>query len=96
VASAVVAVEVPRAVRRAAIGLLNEADRIVRQLDLIEPNEIIRSRAALLDPPTLRTLDAIHLATAIEVGADLEALITYDQRLRDAAHGAAVPVLSPS
>jgi hypothetical protein len=42
-------------------------------------------RAAALDPPTLRTLDAIHLATALSLGLNLGALCAYDERLASAA-----------
>ena len=46
-------------------------------------------------PPELRTLDALHLATALELGADLEGLVTYDVRLAGAAAAAAVTVVAP-
>jgi predicted nucleic acid-binding protein len=51
--------------------------------------------AARLGPPHLRTLDALHLATALELGADLEGLITYDERLIAGAQAASLIVVSP-
>jgi predicted nucleic acid-binding protein len=78
VASAIVEVEVVRAVRRAAPDLTALAQNVVSQIALVEPTEAIRERAALLEPATLRLLDGLHLATALEIGDDLDGLVTYD------------------
>jgi predicted nucleic acid-binding protein len=51
--------------------------------------------AALLEPPLLRSLDAIHLAAAQRAGADLRAVITYDTRMADAAGLLSIPVIAP-
>ncbi len=95
IASALVEVEVVRAVRRAAPDLTHQARRVVEQLTVIEVNETIRSRAALMDPTTLRSLDALHLATALEIGADLDAIVTYDTRMAAAAAALDMTVLAP-
>ncbi len=50
--------------------------------------------AAHLPPPEVRTLDALHIASAAEL-ADLESLVTYDHRMRSAAGGYGLPVESP-
>jgi uncharacterized protein len=76
--SAIVEVEVVRAVRRAAPELVPAAHRVVSQLTVVEVSEPIRAQAALLDPVTLSSLDALHLATALEVGDDLDGIVTYD------------------
>lgn len=52
--------------------------------------------AASLPPPTLRTLDAIHLASALALGDDLAAVISYDSRMVGAAESADLPTLQPS
>lgn len=52
--------------------------------------------AAGLDPPLLRTLDTIHLATAERAGADLRTVITYDARMAEAAEALAIPVVAPA
>jgi predicted nucleic acid-binding protein len=44
---------------------------------------------------SLRSLDALHLATALEIGDDLEAFIAYDERLLDAARVASLSVVTP-
>jgi len=53
-------------------------------------------RAAALGPPELRTLDAIHLATAISLGRDLGAVCAYDVRLGNAAAAKTIEVLAPA
>ena len=84
-----------RAVGRAAPALLPSAAALVAQITVVEPTEVVRARAAALDPPELRALDAIHLATALEVRAELQALVTYDARLASAATAVGLQVLAP-
>lgn len=96
VASAIVEVEVVRAVKRAVPELSARADRVVAQIAVIEPSESIRSRAALLEPVTLRTIDALHLATAMEVADELDGLVTYDRRMSEAAASVGLTTLAPA
>lgn len=56
--------------------------------------DTIRDEAARL-PGTLRSLDAIHVATAARLGSHLSALATYDHRMADAARDAGLPVVMP-
>jgi predicted nucleic acid-binding protein len=56
----------------------------------------ILHRAGQLDPPPLRTLDAIHLAAALDLGDDLEAMVTYDERLAEAAVANGIRVVAPA
>lgn len=96
VSSIVAAVEVPRAARRAGVADVEaRADRLVSKLDLLELTEQIVTRSAALDPPALRTLDAIHLASALSLGAELDAFAAYDERLTAAASAAGLNVVSP-
>jgi predicted nucleic acid-binding protein len=55
----------------------------------------IRRAAAALQPSTVRSLDAIHLATAASLGDDLAGLLTYDIRMQDAAAALGVTVIAP-
>ena len=55
----------------------------------------IRARAAELEPPSLRSLDAIHLATALSLGSRLEALYTYDARMSLAVSAAGLDARAP-
>jgi len=91
-----VEVEVVRAVRRVAPDLTKKADEVVEQVSVIEVGEPIRARAALLEPAAVRSLDALHLATAIEVGDALDAVLTYDARMAAAALSHGLAVAAPS
>ena len=78
----------PREARRAA-GLLT-------RIALVDVDRRILRHAAALSPASLRSLDAIHLATALSLGQDLAGIVSYDQRLSDAAIGADVEVWAPT
>jgi predicted nucleic acid-binding protein len=56
----------------------------------------LSDEAGILRPPELRSLDAIHLATARALGTNLSALVTYDERLAEAASWYGMQVVSPS
>jgi len=71
-------------------------DRVLEEVEVIELDAAIARAAASIGPPTLRTLDAIHLATALALGADLDAFVTYDDRLADAARAIGLPVVRPA
>jgi predicted nucleic acid-binding protein len=62
----------------------------------VEVDRRILAAAASLDPPTLRTLDAIHVATALAVREDLGVVVSYDLRLSVAAQRAQLEVLAPA
>ncbi|MGH8920250.1 MAG: type II toxin-antitoxin system VapC family toxin [Acidimicrobiales bacterium] len=84
---------------RAAMRLGIDRETVAQALDsiaLILPAGPTFLAAAGLGPPTLRTLDALHLATALELGDDLEGLVTYDARMAEGASAASIPVVSPS
>ena len=96
VSSVVAEIEVERVARRIGGGAIRRARSVLARLALVELDEEVRRRATGLRPPKLRTLDAIHLATALSLGDDLEALCAYDPRLADAAAGAGVDVVAPA
>nr|WP_205864085.1 type II toxin-antitoxin system VapC family toxin [Planosporangium mesophilum] len=99
VSSALVEVEVPRALRRSAPQSLVGVPAAIGRLFRLEIDATIRATAAAFPQPTLRSLDAIHLATAQvlanESGATLTAFVTYDQRLLASAEAAGLPTASP-
>ncbi len=97
ISSCLARVELHRALRRSSAGpsLADRAEHILERLNLLRMDSAILQTAAALDPPSLRTLDAIHLATALAIGADLHALITYNARLADAAAAAKLSVFAP-
>jgi hypothetical protein len=99
VSSTLVEVEVPQALRRSAPQALVGVPAAVGRLFRLEMDSTIRAIAAAFAEPTLRSLDAIHLATAHllvnESGAALTAFVTYDRRLLTAAQTAGLPTASP-
>ena len=97
VTSALSAVEVPRAVRmiEPQEPAPERAQNIVARCALIEVDREVRDAAAGLDPPPLRTLDAIHLASALRVSEELSATVIYDRRLAAAAREAGLEVAAP-
>lgn len=65
-------------------------------LEIIELDPAIARVAASLGPRLLRTSDAIHLATALAPGSDLDAFVTHDNRLTEAARTLGLPVVRPT
>lgn len=63
-------------------------------VDLYELPPSLFRQAGLLPGPTLRSLDALHLAAAIAL--DVDALVTYDSRLAEAAHSVGIDVVQPA
>lgn len=97
VSSALAEVEVHRAVWRVSSNpkTRQHAGEVLARVDLIEIDDPILNVASVLEPKTLRSLDALHLASALSLGPDLEALVTYDVRLAEAARDAGLEVLAP-
>jgi uncharacterized protein len=83
--SALLRTESLRAVRHLGPDALATVREGLRRVDLIAIDDRILDSAGVLEPQVLRTLDAIHLATAMAVGDDLEAIVTYDERMVEAA-----------
>jgi hypothetical protein len=98
VSSALSLTEVPRALRRARFGeaARRRARQLLTRLAVVDVDRRVLAMAAALEPATLRTLDAIHLATALAVREDLAGLVTYDRRLAAAAEGLDLEVLAPA
>jgi predicted nucleic acid-binding protein len=88
--------EVVRAIRRAQPSALPRTFQALERLVLITLSETLLDSAGMLDPPQLRTLDAIHLAAARTVAAQLGALVTYDERMAAAGAALGLPIESPS
>jgi uncharacterized protein len=93
--SIVGAIEVMRAGRRRAPGAADAIAAALEGIAVLPLDGEIASRAGRLDPPGMRTLDAIHLASAMELSPDLDVVVTYDGRLAEAAEGCGLTVASP-
>ena len=97
VTSALARVEVVRAMLVGGPSALAQARRQLSRLDQIVLSAEVLDRAATLAPAVqLRSLDAIHLAAAQIVGADLRAVVTYDRRMADAASDLGLAVEQPA
>lgn len=90
-------VEVVRAARRATANPAAEkrAEEVLAGLYLLKIDNDVLSEAARLEPRTLRSLDAVHLASALSLGVDLGPIVTYDSNMATAATGCGLEVLAP-
>ena len=96
VSSTLIEVELPRALRRVEPSLLADVPAIVARVARYEVDEVVRAAAAVHPDTTLRSLDAIHLATGDAVfGTRLTAFVTYDERLLAAAAAVGLPTAAP-
>lgn len=94
VTSALSAVEVPRALSRYGVAV-EEVSEALKGLIVVSIDADILGRAGALEPPALRSLDALHLATAMAVGTDGLQVVTYDDRLAAAARAHGLTVVQP-
>ena len=88
--------ELVRAVARSTPAAVGTAREVLAALDLVPLSRSLLSEAAALPPPSLRSLDAVHLAAAATLGPELTAFVVYDDRLADAAAQAERPVARPT
>src|SRR5206468_9356002 len=96
VSSVVARIEVEQVARRIGGGAVRRARTVLSRIALVDLDQDVVQTAAALEPPELRALDAVHLATAISLGRDLGALCAYDVRLRSAAAANTIEVLAPA
>ena len=85
--------------RRTAARVRHDAESLRSLLGSVEVFELdarVADRAVAVAPTLLRSLDAIHIATALELGPTLDAFVTYDDRLATAAREAGLPVVRPA
>lgn len=85
VSSALARTEVLRALLPAGEEAVARGRSVLQRLDLVRVNDRVLTAAGVLHPPELRSLDAIHLATAQELSPELRAIVTYDDRMVAAA-----------
>jgi uncharacterized protein len=95
VSSALLKIEVTRAVTRVRPALLPDARDLLLAFSCIAMDEDVVQGAMNEPDRGLRSLDAIHLATARILGSELDAVVSYDDRLTRAADEAGLPTLSP-
>ncbi|MEP6816698.1 MAG: type II toxin-antitoxin system VapC family toxin [Marmoricola sp.] len=88
-------VEVLRAARRIGGQVPSDARGVVGALDLVPLDRAVQDLACDIADPVLRSLDALHLASAVLLSEELTAFVAYDHRLVDAARTAGLVVATP-
>jgi predicted nucleic acid-binding protein len=95
VSSALLGVESIRACARYGKAYAEDARAWLGDVALLPLDDALLEEATSLRPTGLRSLDALHLATALSIRDEIGALVTYDQRLADAARAAGFNVAQP-
>ncbi|MGH3278523.1 MAG: type II toxin-antitoxin system VapC family toxin [Trebonia sp.] len=95
VSSRLLRIEMLRSVARNAPELASRANDILSSIVLVSIDDVAPT-AEVIGGPLLRSLDAIHLATAHELRTELMAFVCYDKRLRDSAEALGLPVEAPA
>ena len=95
--SAVSGLEVMRIARRVENALAVQCARsVLDRIDLISVDEPILRSAMTIEPRSVRSMDAIHLATATALQPEVAGMVVYDNRLAHAARGAGITVWAPA
>lgn len=96
ISSQISTIEVVRTCRRRDADAVGDARQVLAGLDLLPLAADLVEQATLVGPPELRSLDAIHLASALSLRAEVIAFVVYDARLGSAAIEVGLPVASPA
>jgi len=96
ISSVLTEIESFRALARYAPAAVSRLPAVLDQIDLIDLDQRIRMLAQTVTPVTVRSLDAIHLGTALRSRSSLTSFVTYDKRLRDAARAVGLPTDAPA
>ncbi len=96
ISSVLTEIESFRALARYAPEAASRLPAVLDQIDLIDLDQRIRMLAQTVTPATVRSLDAIHLGTALRSRPSLTSFVTYDKRLLDAAQAAGLPIDAPA
>ena len=96
VSSVLARIEVTRTVAQVEDPVADrEAQRVLRGLNLLRLDDEIMTMAASMAPRSLRSLDAIHVASAQSLGQHLAGMVVYDRRLREAARACGINTWTP-
>jgi predicted nucleic acid-binding protein len=96
ISSVLTEIESFRALARYAPEAVSRLPAVLDQIDLIDLDQRIRMLAQTVTPATVRSLDSIHLGTALRSRSSLTSFVTYDKRLLDAAQAAGLPIDAPA
>jgi uncharacterized protein len=95
VSSDLLAVEAIRAARRHSPEALTAVRERLTAVTLIRLSSDICDRAGHMDPRVMRSLDALHLATALALGSQMKSVVTYDARMVEACTLVGLEAISP-
>ncbi len=96
VSSALARTEVARALIPSGPEAVARGQDVLRRIELLRINDRVLSDAGRMEPAELRSLDAIHLASAAQLGSSVKQIVTYDERMVDAAKTTGWSVISPN
>jgi predicted nucleic acid-binding protein len=96
VTSALARTEVARALMPSGLEAVARGEEVLRRMQLLRINDRVLSEAGRIEPAELRSLDAIHLASARQLGASVGQIVTYDDRMAEAARTLGWSVIGPS
>jgi uncharacterized protein len=96
VSSALIAIEARHETMRSNPARLPRIDMLLATVTQVEISAAVVESAGRLPDPMLRSLDGIHLATALLVREELSVLLSYDERLLDAAAAHGIPTAAPA
>lgn len=95
VSSTLARTEVARALMPSGPAAVARGEEVIRRIQLLRINDRVLSEAGRLEPPELRSLGAIHLASARELGKSIRQIVTYDDRMVEAAQNLGWTVVAP-
>lgn len=96
VSSALARTEVARALLPNGPEAMSRGEDALRRIQLLRINDRVLSEAGRMQPADLRSLDAIHLASANQMGPSVTQIVTYDERMAEAAKAIGWSVASPA
>ena len=96
VSSALLAVELRRGALRSAPRTLPRVDLFLASVEMVDMDPTVIEKASRLPDPLLRSLDAVHIATALLLEADVDVLVSYDNRMLTAARSLGIVAVRPT
>ena len=95
VSSALARTEVARALMPSGGAVVARGEDVLRRIQLLRINDRVLRKAGTMEPADLRSLDAIHLASAHLIGPSIRQIVTYDERMAEAARASGWAVAAP-